>query len=134
MMRMNGIDTYEAPKQDSIMEYINKLSELMEETVSYLHSWCCTRNGKYEPVDYRGVKLALISLLSNNVMASKEESHSVIEEFKDGVINGNVMMSPATNVFALGLPEFRESELFEKHCENVRLFEEKYHIKHEENK
>lgn len=133
-MKMNGIDTYEAPEQDSIKEYIDKLAGLMEETVSYLHSWCCTRDGKYKPVDYRGVKLAVISLLSNNVMASKEQSHNIIDEFKNGVINGSVLVQPATFIFAIGLPEFREAELYDKHCENVRLFEEKYHIKHEENK
>lgn len=133
-MKMNGVDTYEKPGKDSIKEYIDKLSELMEETVSYLHSWCCTRDGEYKPVDYRGVKLALISLLGNNVMASREQSHSVIEAFKNGVINGNVMVSPATYVLAIGLPELRKSELYEKHCENVRLFEEKYCTKHEENK
>lgn len=141
-MKMKGIDTYEKPEKDPIGEFVDKIAEFVDEMVTYLHSWCCTRNGRYEPVDYRSVKLALISLLNNNVMASREQSHKanaafkngIIDSFKNGIINGNVAVQPATFISAISLPDFRKTELYEKHRENVRIFEEKYNIKHEENK
>ena len=101
----------------------------MEETVAYLYSWCSTRDGVFKPADYRGVKMAVISLLGGSVMAGREESHSIMRDFKKGVRNGTI--SVGTLLF--GLPEARETELYNLHLENIRVFEEKYNIKDEEN-
>jgi hypothetical protein len=114
---------------DSITDTINEIRALMEETVSYLHSWCCTRNGEYHPTDYRGVKMAVISLLGGSAVASREESHDIIGSFKNGVRNGSIMIG--TQCF--GLSKDYEEELYKKHAEHVKHFEEKYNIANERN-
>ena len=112
---------------DSITDTINEIRALMEETVSYLHSWCCTRNGEYHPTDYRSVKMAVISLLGGSAVAGREESHDIIGSFKNGVRNGSIMIG--TQCF--GLSKDYEEELYKKHTEHVKHFEEKYNIANE---
>ena len=129
MKRMKGIDGYKEPECDHAENWLNELFDLMEETVSYLHSWCCTKDGEYKPVDYRGVKMAVISLLNGSVMASREESHNILDDFKDGVKNGSILVQASL----FSIPGLKESELYERHVENVKLFEKKYSIKHEKN-
>lgn len=114
---------------DSITDTINEIRALMEETVSYLHSWCCTRDGKYHPTNYRHVKMAVISLLGGSAVASREESHGIIDKFKDGVKNGSIMIG----TLCFGLSEEYEKELYKKHAEHVKHFEEKYDIENERN-
>ena len=35
---------------------LDKAIEFLQECEQYLHSWCCTRTGKYQPVDTRNVR------------------------------------------------------------------------------
>lgn len=108
---------------NDLMAFLDEISELMEETVSYLHSWCCIRDGKYRMVDYRGVKLAVITLLGS-ATANGEDSHDIIGRFKAGYNDGTIILS----TFPFGLSKEYEDELYKKHAEHVKHFEEKYNI------
>lgn len=108
------------------MDTLNELIEFMEETVSYLHSWCCVCSGSYRMIDYRGVKLAVISLLGS-VTVNGEDSRNIINTFKKGYNDGTILLS----TYAFGLSEEYENELYKKHVEHVKHFEEKYNIKNE---
>lgn len=111
-------------------DILDKLAELMEETVSYLHSWCCTKDGEYKPVAYRSVKMAVISLLSGHALADREESHNILKTFKNGVKNGDIIL--LTDCF--GISSEYKNKLYQQHKQNIKLFEEKYNIENEENK
>lgn len=106
---------------------LDKLAELMEETVSYLHSWCCTKDGEYKPVAYRSVKMAVISLLGGYASADREESHNILKAFKNGVKNGDI----APQIDCFGISNEYKSKLYIKHKKNVELFETKYGVKNE---
>lgn len=111
-------------------DMLDKLAELMEETVSYLHSWCCTKDGEYKPVAYRSVKMAVISLLGGYASADREESHNILKAFKNGVKNGDI----ALQIDCFGISNEYKSKLYHQHKQNIKLFEEKYNIENEEDK
>jgi hypothetical protein len=96
---------------------LNKVIEFMQECEQYLHSWCCTRNGKYLPVDTQNVRKVLMNIVANG-------SKNPIKEFKNGIEDGTIILG----TFAFGLPSETKNLLYEKHCENVKKFEKKYKI------
>ena len=94
---------------------LDKAIEFLQECEQYLHSWCCTRNGKYQPVDTRNVRKVLMDMITIG-------TKSPIKDFKQGVKEGRIIFG----TFAVGLPPETKKLLYEKHCENVKNFEEKY--------
>ena len=99
----------------------------MEETISYLYSWCCTRDGDYRMVNYRSVKMAVLRLLGGSFCASGEESRKIINAFKNGVKNGDIPIYD----YLFCLTDSHKNELREEHRQNVNAFEKKYDINNE---
>lgn len=96
---------------------LSKVIDFLQECEQYLHSWCCTRTGKYVTVDTQGVRKILMNMVASG-------SKNPIREFKEGVENGTIILS----TFAFGLPEEREKLLYENHCKNIKKFEKKYKV------
>ena len=68
---------------------LNKAVDFMQECEQYLHSWCCTRMGKYQPIDTQGVRKILMDMVING-------SKNPIKEFREGVENGTIILSTFT--------------------------------------
>lgn len=96
---------------------LNKVIEFLQECEQYLHSWCCTRNGKYLPVSTQGVQTILMDFVFKG-------SKNPIQEFKDKVEAGDIVLS----TYAFALSEDVREQLYKNHCENVKKFEKKYKI------
>jgi len=97
---------------------VNQVIEFLHECEQYLHSWCCTRAGEYQPFDIQGVRKALMNIVANG-------SKKPIIDFKKGVEDGTIIL----RIFTLGLPLETKRLLYENHCKNVKNFEKKYKIK-----
>ena len=97
---------------------LNKAVDFMQECEQYLHSWCCTRTGKYQPIDTQGVRKILMDMVING-------SKNPIKEFREGVENGTIILS----TFTFGLSTNAKNLLYENHSNNVKKFEKKYNIK-----
>ena len=101
-------------------EEIDKVVDFLSDCETYLHSWACTRNGKYEMHDTRKIREVLMLLVANG-------SKNPIRDFKKGVEDGTILFS----TYAFALAEPYKNELYKKHRQNVEEFEKKYHIKNE---
>ena len=99
---------------------IEGVVDFLIECEKYLHSWVCTRTGKYRPIDTRHVRQILMQEVA-------EGSKNPIRDFKKKVEDGTILFS----TFCICLSEKYENELYEKHRQNVEEFEKKYHIKNE---
>ena len=102
------------------MDKANQAVEFLNECEKYLHSWLCTKDGKYIPYSTNKVYRVLLELVANG-------SKNPIADFKKGVNDGNILFS----VYAIGLADNYRKELYEKHKQNVEEFEKKYHINNE---
>ena len=102
---------------------VSDVLKVMQEMVEYLHSWACTRSGRYAMIPINSVKNALISLYM------KGGDSDVIESFKQGVISGAITLPE--NLIAIA--DIVKKRLYNRHIEKIRNFETKYHIKDEEN-
>lgn len=102
---------------------VSDILSVMQEMIEYLHSWACTRSGRYAMIPINSVKNALISIYM------KGGDSDVIEGFKQGVMSGAITLPE--NLIAIA--DIVKKRLYNKHIEKIRNFETKYHIKHEEN-
>ena len=100
--------------EDKVLE---NLVTFLQETEQYLHSWCCTRTGKYLPVDMQNVRTVLMELVSNG-------SKNPITDFKKGIENGTINES----ISCIALTDESKKTLYERHRENIKNFEKKYKI------
>lgn len=96
---------------------LNKAINFLQECEQYLHSWCCTRDGKYFPMNTHDVQTILMDFVFKG-------SKNPIQEFKDKVEAGDIVLS----TYALAFPEDVRKQLYKNHCENVKKFEKKYKI------
>lgn len=106
--------------------HINEVVNLMEDLTMYLHSLLCTMGGKYRPCDIRSVRKTVQIMMVERLY----DVEKVIDEFKSGILTGNII----TSTFAFGLSDEQKKKLYEVHLNNIKEFEEKYNIKHEESK
>ena len=100
------------------IDYIAELFGFLNDVIDYLHSWLCTRNGKYMPFDKK--------LVGNMVMKSLAQGNSVIDvinSFKNGVKDGTILIG----VLCIGLTDEKREELYEIYSEIKNKLETKYH-------
>ena len=86
------------------MSEIDNVVDFLNECEKYLHSWLCTKDGKYVPYSTNRVYRVLMELVASG-------SKNPIADFKKGVNDGTILFS----VYAIGLVDSYEKELYEKH-------------------
>lgn len=101
---------------------VKELTDFMEDITTYLHSWICTKDGEYKPVDKAGVRRAVLLLFAKG-------TKDVVGVFKEGVENGTILYRNPL----IGLPEERRRELYEEDIKKIKEFEKKYKFNHERN-
>lgn len=109
---------------------INQVIELIDDTIHYLHSWVCTREGAYKAIAIDSVKKAFLSLTLGGWSTTHKVTENPITRFKEGVEDGTIILS----TYPFGLPDKRKEELYKAHLERIKEFEAKYLKKNEENK
>lgn len=102
---------------------IESLLEFMNQTVHYLHSWICTKDGEYKTYSLQDVRRAVMGLLLH-------QDNDIINRFKNNVNDGSIILFQ--NAFCIA--DNVKIELYKHHLDLMKQFEEKYHINNEENK
>lgn len=106
------------------MEHTAKeLIDFMEGITTYLHSWICTKDGEYKPVDKSKVRRAVLLLFA-------EGTKDVVGVFKKGVEDGTILIG----VMPMGLSDNYKRERYEKALKRIEKLEKKYKFNYEENK
>lgn len=99
------------------MKDVDEVSEFLSECATYLHSWACTREGKYCTKDIGVVTEVFMHFIALGVK-------DPVQAFKDGVENETIPLT----TFQYNIPENVKKRLYKRHCEIVKEFEEKYKI------
>lgn len=99
------------------MKDVDEVSEFLSECAAYLHSWACTREGKYCTKDIGAVTEVFMRFIALG-------AEDPVQAFKDGVENGTILLT----TFQYNIPEKVKKRLYERHCEIVKEFEKKMQI------
>ncbi len=100
---------------------LKNLIDFLDDVSKYIHSWLCTKDGKYVPYSIDGVRNIFRTVFANERFKSGKNA---LDAIKGWINDGTIVIVPikdSRDVF-----EKHSEALYKAHMENRKKFCEKY--------